>query len=231
MDVLNILKKRDDVKIISIITYVFIAIFFRYIFTVTKPVIIIKFVEDGLLYDILTGIGPFLSVIIVSIIFKRKLLYSNFGTSKFKTVISILVPLLLFFLYDYFGVSVNYTNFLIVIACIIYSFFEEYGWRGYLQSELIGLSCFVRISLITIIWFIWHLNFSLSLSNMFFLLVLFFASWGIGKIAIKTQSIIVCACFHAVYNIALNIELNIHTLSILLICIVSWFIIWYKLQI
>lgn len=126
------------------------------------------------------------------------------------------------------NVTVDFENTLIVITCLIYSYFEEYGWRGYLQSELIELPILRRLTIITLIWFMWHLNFSINQSNAFFLIILFFGSWGIGQVAIKSKSIIACSCFHAVINIVSNMQMDLFKIIIVSICIISWFYIWYS---
>ncbi|MDR2622433.1 MAG: CPBP family intramembrane metalloprotease [Dysgonamonadaceae bacterium] len=122
----------------------------------------------------------------------------------------------------------SYSNTLIIITCLVYSYFEEYGWRGYLQSELLGMTTLRRIDIITFIWFIWHLNFTISQSNAVFLLILFFASWGIGQIAIKSKSIITCGCFHAIINILYNMQMDKIKILIMTICVACWFLIWYN---
>jgi membrane protease YdiL (CAAX protease family) len=161
------------------------------------------------------------------ILFKRKAEYSSFGLSVKKSLTSAFIPICLFLFYDLITQNNSFSNTFIIITCLIYSYCEEFGWRGYLQSELINLPTLRRVSIITIIWFIWHLNYNVDQSNAMFLLILFFGSWGIGQIAINTKSIIACACFHAVINIVYNIQMNLITTSLIIISIISWFGIWY----
>jgi len=55
--------------------------------------------------------------------------------------------------------------------------------------------------IIAILWFVWHLNLALTISNLVFFLVLIFASWGIGKIGDNTKSILAVGSFHVLYNL------------------------------
>lgn len=222
-------KINQDVlyKIIAIAVYVLIAVLLRFYFAILKPSFLAP-IENTLVYAILTGIGPLIGALFVIYVFKRDIIYSTFGQSKGKSIISALIPVVLFFLYDFFTGQYLFPNTLIVITCLIYSYFEEYGWRGYLQSELIELPAGRRVTIITLIWFMWHLNFSMNQSNAFFLIILFFGSWGIGQVAIKSKSIIACACFHAVINIVSNMQMDLFKIIIISICIISWFYIWYS---
>ena len=220
-------KKKISSKIIAIIVYSLIAISIRYLIAIYKPSFLAP-IADGLLYSILTGIGPLIAAIVVVVFFHRKMEYSNYGISKLKSIISALIPIISFLLYDIWVKNYSYSNTLIVITCLIYSYCEEYGWRGYLQSELLNMTTLRRITIITIIWFIWHLNFTISQSNAIFLLILFFASWGIGQITIRSKSIITCGCFHAIVNIVYNIQMDKIKILILTACVICWFLIWYN---
>lgn len=202
------------------------AIIIRYYFTIEKPDFLFV-ISNGLLYNILTGIGPFIGSIVAIYILGRKTIYSSFGKSAIKSIVCFLLPIFLFFLFDMTNKDSSFTCTQIVITCLVYAYLEEYGWRGYLQSELINLHKIIRISIITILWFVWHLNYDLSMENAFFFALLFFGSWGIGQIAIKSNSIIVCACFHSIINIMQNINLTIKTLIILVISITLWCLLWY----
>lgn len=219
-------NKEILTKILSITVYALIATGMRYLFVIGKNSFFAT-VSNNLVYIILTGIGPLLGALSVMILFKRKIAYSGFGLSIKKSLLSVFIPICLFFFYDLITHNFSFSNTLIVITCLIYSFFEEFGWRGYLQSELIKLPTLKRISIITVIWFVWHLNFHVDQGNALFLLILFFGSWGIGQIAINTKSLLLCACFHAVINIINNIKMDLAAISLIIVAIISWFGIWY----
>ncbi len=84
---------------------------------------------------------------------------------------------------------------------IIYSILEEIGWRAFLQEQLNFINKYVRILIVATLWFIWHLNFTLTISNLTFFLILLVASWGIGKIGDITKSVLAVGAFHAFYNL------------------------------
>lgn len=50
------------------------------------------------------------------------------------------------------------------------------------------------------LWLIWHLNFEMTLSNLFFFGILVLGSWGIGLVTDKTQSLLAIASFHSFNN-------------------------------
>lgn len=213
-------------KIYAVVVFYLIAISIRYFLTVDIPDFLLK-CSDGILFNILTGIGPFVGSLFAIYVFGRKKIYSNFGHSVVKSFICLLIPVIFFFLYDIYLKDYSFFHIKIVVTCLIYAYFEEYGWRGYLQSELLSMRKIVRITLITILWFIWHLNFELSTGNIQFFFLLFLATWGIGQIAFRSHSIIACTCFHAVINISQNINLTTLTIALLILSIVLWFLIWY----
>lgn len=103
-----------------------------------------------------------------------------------------------------YGLSPAYYGFWFSIMLLLYAYGEEYGWRGYLQQELAFVSPVWQYVLVGTIWYLWHLNFlknpDLS-GNLVFWAICVLASWGIGQIALRTYSIIACACFHLIGNL------------------------------
>ncbi|WP_237039256.1 CPBP family intramembrane glutamic endopeptidase [Phocaeicola faecalis] len=219
-------QKNYSSKVFAIMCFYVIAIIIRYYLTIGKPGFLLD-ISNSLFYNILTGIGPFIGSMVAIYILGRKTIYSSFGKSPIKSIACFILPIFFFFLFDIINKDYSFVYTKIVITCLVYSYLEEYGWRGYLQSELINLRKIIRISIITVLWFVWHLNFDLSMGNALFFALLFFGSWGIGQIAIKSHSIIACACFHSVINIMQNINLTTVTLIILVISITLWFMLWY----
>ena len=221
----NIISERYN-KIVAVSVFYIIAVLLRYVFTEKVPEYF-PTISDGLFFRILTGVGPFVGAIIALYLFGRKKKYSNFGTSVLKSVSCFLYPIIGFFLFDLFY-DLTFFSTKIVISCLVYAYFEEYGWRGYLQSELINMRKIYRILLIAMLWFVWHLNFELSVGNIVFFAILLLGSWGIGQIAIKSHSIIACACFHSVINIMQNIHLTMGVYVLLATSVAFWFFVWYK---
>lgn len=178
-------------------------------------------------HQLLTGIGPTIGTVAVVIIFHRKMTCSIFGSSLFKSLWCILVPVLLLLAFDRQN---GYRASLIFVGCISYAFLEEVGWRGYLTSELSRLPQYKRVLFISVLWFLWHLDFSQGWSLLIFYLTLLLASWGLDQIAHDSRSLVFCASFHGIFNLFKHgngLFDNHTTLYLLGISIASWFVIWY----
>jgi uncharacterized protein len=73
-----------------------------------------------------------------------------------------------------------------------------------LEEELKGTRAWLRILIISLLWYVWHLSFIGNpdfLGNLKFFCFLTLGSWGIGKIIQLTKSIFAAACFHMIINI------------------------------
>ncbi len=211
-------------KIASILIFFTIAISLRYYIDIIKP----SFILDLHLYlqILLLGIGPLIGGLIVVKFFKRPNFLKTFGLNFWKTIAIVAIPMILF---SFVGVIENGTPslnlFKIIGILILYALFEEYGWRGYLQSELSDLKNIYKYLIITVLWFVWHLNFELSISNLIFFMLLFVGSYGIGFIADRSKSLVMSALFHSFFNISQNqllgeVQLN-YKLIIIVISAVS----------
>jgi membrane protease YdiL (CAAX protease family) len=220
-------------RILPILTFYIIALALRYYFVVYNPAFY-ENMPSGFVKILLRGIGPIVGASIVIIAFNRSFALSLFGNSKRKSIIMAVIPILLFALSDIILKNYSFSMTFSVITFFCYAMLEEFGWRGYLQGELSQMKKFFRILLIAVLWFIWHLNFTVSLGNLVFFLILVLGSWGIGKIAIKTNSLVACACFHSVINI-LGAHLPLVSLStkilLLSISIILWFLLWFNQRI
>ena len=106
-----------------------------------------------------------------------------------------------------------------------------------LQEEFQFLQPIVKFLLIGFVWYAWHLSFlteATFVDNLFFLGVLIAGSWGIGKIAELTNSILACSCFHLIVNILMynhffnNAFSGTSKLIILIVSIVIWILILIK---
>ena len=188
-------------KVGAIFIFFTIAISLRYYISIVKP----NFLQNINMYlnILLQGIGPLIGGLFVVKVLKRPNFLKIFGLDFFKTIIIVAIPLVLFSLIGIIKTGTPYFNAPKYVGIIIlYALFEEYGWRGYLQSELKETKRFYKYLIITILWFVWHLDFELSINNLLFLLALFGGSYGIGYIANKSKSLIMSALFHSFLNIA-----------------------------
>ena len=168
------------------------------------------------------GVGPCLGALVAVLLLKRKFYCSVGGTSLLKSVISVAIPFAIcFFLHRVLS--------FVLLGFIFYSFLEEVGWRGYLQGELKDMKPWSQALIIGSMWFLWHLQFSLSVNALVFWVLLVFGAWGIGRIANDTKSLMACSCFHVLYNFSSHgfFQFTPLVIVIYVVVIVSWFVIWY----
>jgi hypothetical protein len=158
---------------------------------------------------ILEGSGIFIAGLLGLFLLKkqRNVSVSFFGTSKFKSLLMALIPTILLIVIgvqNKYGINSHLFGLIAAFGSFIYCIMEEYGWRGYLQEEFQFLKPITKFLSIGFIWYAWHLSFltqATLANNLFFLGTLILGSWGIGKIAELTKSILVCSCFHLIVNI------------------------------
>ena len=171
--------------------------------------------------ELSTGLGPIVGALVAMAIFKRKTEYTITGKSAWKSIATIAVPCLVF------GIIGGLDTAIICFMAFVYGLLEEYGWRGFLQNELKGLPVWQYVLIITVMWFLWHLDLKARDILPFFLLLLF-ASWGIGKVATDTHSLLFCAAFHGIVNFSKRGRLADTTFLVAFIgVIVFWIVLWY----
>lgn len=190
---------KNKINLPAILTFYVIAVSLRYL---TNKTDLLQNVPNEFLKILLQGIGPAVGAMVAFSVFKIRPILSLKGNYS-----RILTPFLL-----YWGLPmllISSAEFLIkgttvslvsVPAILLYCLLEEIGWRGFLQQELKGMHGFVKVFSIAVLWFIWHLDFELTTSNLLFFAVLLLGSWGIGKVADSTQSLIAVSGFHALNN-------------------------------
>ena len=168
------------------------------------------------------GAGPCIGALVAVFLFKRNFFCSITGVSVIKSVLSVAVPFVIVF---FLQRELSY----VMLGFIFYSFLEEVGWRGYLQGELRDMKPFTQAVLIGVLWFLWHVNISISWGALIFLAILIFGAWGIGRIASDTHSLVACACFHTLYNFSVHgfFRFSPAVICLYVVVIALWFIIWY----
>ena len=168
-----------------------------------------------------TGLGPAIGALVVMFIFKRKTEYTLLGKSAWKSIVTIVVPCIVF------GIIGGWELGLTCLVAFAYGLLEEYGWRGFLQYELRNLPVWQYVLIITVMWFLWHLDLNQRNVLQFFVLLLF-ASWGIGKVVSETHSLLFCAAFHGIANFSKRDLCSDTTFTVALVCvIVFWIVLWY----
>lgn len=230
----NIILKMSIANIIKyfkmgglpILLFFFSAFACRIISVYILPVLFINS-RQSLWLQLCEGIGPTLGTLVVMYFFKRNLFCNIIGNSLKRSISCIVFPILLLLIFDRInGVRTS----LLLLGCVFYAFLEEVGWRGYLTGELAEWSQLKRIITITTLWFFWHANIPLDGNGLIFFVILLLSSWGLDQLAHDTRSLILCACFHGIFNLFKHnngILNNYITISLLIISIISWFFVWY----
>ena len=168
-----------------------------------------------------TGLGPAIGALAVMFIFKRKTEYTLLGKSAWKSIATIVIPCIVF------GIIGGWNLGVTCLVAFAYGLLEEYGWRGFLQYELRNLPVWQSVLIITVMWFLWHLDLNLQSALPFFLLLLF-ASWGIGKVVSDTHSLLFCAAFHGIANFSKRDLFTDTSFTVAFVCIiVFWIVMWY----
>ena len=168
-----------------------------------------------------TGIGPAIGALVAMFIFKRKTEYTLVGKSVWKSILTIVIPCIVF------GILGGWNLGVTCLLAFTYGLLEEYGWRGFLQDELRNLPVWQYVLIITVMWFLWHLDLNQRSVLPFFLLLLF-ASWGIGKVVSETHSLLLCAAFHGIVNFSKRDLFSDTTFTVAFVCtIVFWIVMWY----
>jgi uncharacterized protein len=194
----------------------------------------------GVFYHILRGIGPAVGFITVYYIFKSRVprKFTFLGINKYFSLIAIAViplGLTLAGVDNNSGFNKNYSGFLTGIMLIFYALGEEYGWRGYLQQALSPIKAPVRIFLIAVLWYLWHLNFLLPdftiKTHLLFFMFLLLGSWGLMKISENTFSILFTAAVHLCFNILSDVKVSDNRkIYVLLASVAIWAILVIYLE-
>ena len=178
-------------------------------------------IRETYAFQLATGLGPAIGALVAMAVFKRKTEYTITGKSVWKSIVTIAIPCIAF------GIVGGLKMGVLCLLAFAYGLLEEYGWRGFLQYELRRLPVWQYILIITGMWFLWHLDME-QRNIMPFLVLLLFATWGIGKIATDTHSLLLCSAFHGIVNFSKRGLLSDTTYLVAAICIIIfWIVIWY----
>lgn len=209
---------KTKVNYLAILTFYVIALGLRYL---TNKTDVLNTVSNDFLKTLLQGIGPAVGALVAFSVFKIKPVMTLKG--NYKTVI---IPFLLFWMLPvvlilgvefYLKGTISFTA---ITAILMYGLLEEIGWRGFLQQELKSLPEFLNVLIVAVLWFIWHLNFDLTSSNLLFFGILLLGTWGIGKVANTTYSLLAVSAFHSLNNFFS--EMNQTKMLILASLLIIW---------
>jgi uncharacterized protein len=185
-------------------------------------------------FMIFLAVGPLTAFLAIRYILKNKNAYKLTlgGNNKIISWIAIcIIPVCL----TVIGVEIkgselnaHYIGFLIGLTISVYALFEEVGWRGYLQNELQPVKLGLKILLISVLWYLWHLNFLKSGTSfeghIIHFLSIIGGSIGLYYVSIKTNSLLIVAAVHSSFNL-FELELaNSNKLIVLVIAIAVWII-------
>lgn len=209
---------KPKINYSAILVFYVLAIVFRFLTNKTE---LLNAISNVFLKTVLQGVGPGIGAVVVFSIFKIKPVMSLKGNYKLiqsPLLLYWILPIILILGAEYY--FKNTISFSALFAILVYGLLEEIGWRGFLQQELNPLPRFLNILIVTILWFVWHLNFELSISNLLFFVILGLGSWGIGLVANKTKSLLAVAAFHSLNNFFQ--ELNKISIMILILLLAGW---------
>ena len=212
---------KTKINVPAILTFYMIAITLRYL---TNKTDLLDGVPNNFFKVVLQGISPAIAAMAAFYIFKIRPtlnLKGNYSKTSTPFLLYWALPVVLISGAAYFikGTIAPIT----VISILLYGLLEEIGWRGFLQRELKSLPEFLNILLVATLWFIWHLNFDLTSSNLLFFAILILGSWGIGKVADSTHSLLAVSAFHSLNNFfpAMDTIKTILLITLLLIWVIS----------
>lgn len=211
---------KSKINFWAIFVFYFIAITCRYL---TNKVGIIDNIGNDYLKSILTGIGPTLGAIAVFSIFKIKPIMNLNGNYK-----NIILPITIYWIFPVLLISLvslfmkGTFPWILVFSILIYGLFEEIGWRGFLYQHLKPLPLYQNLLIVSSLWFVWHMNFQFSTSNFIFYGIIILGTWGIGKVADSTNSLIAVSAFHSLNNFFPNLDAT--KILLLIILIIVWIV-------
>lgn len=205
-------------RVLAIAVFYVIAVALRYL---TNKTSLLAGLDIVFLKTVLQGIGPAAGALAACLIFRipmRMSLKGGFRSALVPLSIYWLLPVIVIAAAAYF--SNGTFPAVTVFTILIYGLLEEIGWRGFLQQLLKLLPKFAGILIVATLWFVWHLDFSLTTSNLLFFGILVLGSWGIGLVADKTNSLLAVAAFHSLNNFFG--ELNTSAVVMLAVLLTIW---------
>jgi len=157
---------KAKVNYLAVLMFYIIAISLRYL---TNKTPLLDGVSNAFLKIILQTAGPAIGALVAFSLFKIKpqlSLKGNYSTLSIPALLYWGLPIGLIVGVEYLAKGT--VSFVAVSAILIYGLLEEIGWRGFLQQELKSLTPFFNILIVATLWFIWHLNFEMTSSNLMF---------------------------------------------------------------
>ncbi|SDG48160.1 CPBP family intramembrane glutamic endopeptidase [Epilithonimonas hungarica] len=205
---------KSKINIAAIIVFYAIAALFRFLAVKTE---LPSIIDNEYLKILIRGVGPTVAALVVFVFFKIPNTISLKGSYK-----DIFVPFAVYWILPAVLISLVYYfqngsfPIILMFTVLLYGLLEEIGWRGFLQEHLSPLPKIYSILIIAVLWFIWHLNFEMSLQNLVFFGIIVAGTWGIGKVYDKTHSLFAVTGVHSLNNFFRN---GLHQTELILIVI------------
>ncbi|MDQ6530846.1 CPBP family intramembrane glutamic endopeptidase [Flavobacterium sp. LHD-85] len=218
---------KNKINFGAIIVFYVVAVICRYAAVKTN---LLSVIENPYLVILLRGAGPALGALAAIKIFSLHNPMSLKGIYK-----NAIVPFAVYWILPailiagVYYATIGKFPILLMFTVLAYGLLEEIGWRGFLQEQLKSLPKFTSIVIISVLWFAWHLNLEMTPSNMIFLGIIFFGTWGIGKVYTSTGSLLAVAGVHSLNNFFRD-GLHQTELTLIAILLLIWvgFIILYN---
>ncbi|MDQ8014599.1 MAG: CPBP family intramembrane glutamic endopeptidase [Flavobacterium nitrogenifigens] len=218
---------KNKINFGAIIVFYVVAVICRYVAVKTN---LLSGIENPYLVILLRGAGPALGALAAIKIFSLHNPMSIKGIYK-----NAIIPFAVYWILPavliagVYYATIGKFPILLMFTVLAYGLLEEIGWRGFLQEQLKSLPKFTSILIITVLWFAWHLNLEITPNNMIFLGIIFFGTWGIGKVYSSTGSLLAVAGVHSLNNFFRD-GLHSTELTLIAILLLIWvgFIILYN---
>jgi membrane protease YdiL (CAAX protease family) len=204
----------------AVIVFYLIAISCRY---ATNKTGLLAHIDHDFFRIVVQGVGPAVAALFVFKVFRIKpqmTLTGGYLNKWIPLFIFWILPVVAIVTFAYLSTA-KWSFFILPI--LIYALLEEIGWRGFLQPALSFLPKFAGILIVTILWFIWHLNFAFTTSSILFFGVLLLGSWGMAAISRKTNSVLAVSAFHAAYDVYAAVEKpSVYFMVLLAVIFLIW---------
>lgn len=153
-------------------------------------------------------LGTLMAVGIISLLNKsQKRNITFFGNNSYKNLLIAITP---FIIFTCVGIENNihknphYFAFAFAGMALVYAVAEEIAWRGYLLDALSPLNKQIRVLLIGLMWWAWHMRFNSAFDWTIFLFICVGGTLFLIKFTVDTQSYFCAAGLHSLIIITTN---------------------------
>jgi hypothetical protein len=185
--------------------------------------------------------GPGVAAIICFLIFRKTHIrsISIVGSSILKSLLFFLLPYLVWLIVLFFNPDESTLKPLDLMMVIPFGFImilgEELGWRGFLQDTLAPLKEWKKWLILGLMWEFWHFTrgivegelHQIIIRKSLMILSCLVLTYIIGKLTVKTKSLLVAITIHSWANIAFEFS-HLNTYITGIISLLIWFVLIWK---